>query len=346
MHSPSSAPPSDTFELLGGTLQLPRSFVLQNAYLRDGDGAFVGGSLIEGTGNRFSDVDVHVVTERLRLESEIDMRRHYRVLSPDRSILAGDSPQAPVFLIHTVVPQTHVKVDIEYRTTADVDALADGVDQVFAYAVRSLMLLTKYMAARDMAFIHRLFRSQDLCGSPALDGLRTRIGMRRFQYLLYRWKASDFSVLLDILGAWEEGDLLRCADMARENMVTQFHAYTHLCGSTNYHRKWIIKYACRCGVEEALLARYLHLLGAECGGEPQRSADYILAVLDFVDELFAAGAQRLQADYPEVSSGPDACAAIDALARSQQEEYSQMEVDYRKKAYGAAGRATRSWFAP
>lgn len=333
---------AEVLPLLGGELLLPISFVLENAYLRDGDGAFIGGSLIEGIGNAYSDIDVHVVTESLRRENEIEVRRHYRVLSPDRSLLNGRGA-AEVFLIHTVIPGTHVKVDIEYRTRSEVDGLASELDRIFHYATHSLMLLTKYASVRDMAFVHRLFHSVDLAGDKYLTGLRRKIGTRRFQYLLYRWKASDFSVLLDILGAWDEGDLVRCADMARENMVVQFQAYTHLCGNTSYHRKWIIKYAQRCEVDEALLARYLRLLGASFGSSSPEVREYILTVLDFVDDIFAAGAQRLARDQ-EVPSGAGACAAIDELMRTEEGEYSEMEINYRKKAYGGWSMPTRNLF--
>ncbi|CAQ84650.1 MULTISPECIES: hypothetical protein [Photorhabdus] len=221
-------------EMLNGGLVLTLKFIFDNAYLKDSDAAFLGGSLIEGIGNRYSDIDVHVVTEKLLLEKDIEPKRHYRVLSSNRSILTGKNPEDEVFLIHTVIPGSHVKVDIGYRTIQEIERLASVVQETFDYAVRSLVLLTKYMDNRNMAFIHRLFNSIELCGVDRLDGLRQQIGKHRFEYLMYRWKASDFSVLLDLLGAWESKDWIRCADMARENMVTQFQAYTHLCGNTHY----------------------------------------------------------------------------------------------------------------
>lgn len=36
------------YSLLGGSVHLSSDFILDNAYLVDGDAAFVGGSLIEG----------------------------------------------------------------------------------------------------------------------------------------------------------------------------------------------------------------------------------------------------------------------------------------------------------
>ena len=162
----------EALALLGGEVHLPLSFVLDQAYLRQGDAAFMGGSLIEGTGNRYSDIDVHVVTPALRIEREIDLRSHYRVLSRDRSILRGTTPESDVFLIHTVIPGTAVKVDIEYRTADEIERLIAEVRNIFDYARKALVLLTKTMPVRDMAFIHRLYNSTDIFGAGRLATLR------------------------------------------------------------------------------------------------------------------------------------------------------------------------------
>lgn len=332
------------YSLLNGTVSLSSDFILDNAYLRDGDAAFVGGSLIEGIGNAMSDVDVHVVTDDLRRERDIALDMHYRTLSKDRSILTGTAPMAEVFLIHTVVPSTHIKVDIEYRSKVEMDSLVSQVRGTFDYATQSLVLLTKYMSARDMAFVHRLFNSHGLSGNAYLDDLRERIGLKAFLYLMYRWKASDFSVLLDIVGAWNEGEWARCADLARENMVTQFHAYTHLCGNTNYHRKWIVRYGARAGVDAGLYERYLHLLLASCGREAGETKAYILATIDFIDELFEASRLLLEAE-PIFPSGARAKERISTFFRHETEEYSDMEMQYRLRVYEPTGKATRAWFA-
>ncbi|MFD0707433.1 hypothetical protein [Photorhabdus akhurstii] len=334
---------NENVEILNGELTFPLKFIFENAYLKNSDAAFLGGSLIEGTGNRYSDIDVHVVTETLLREKEIEPKRHYRVLSSSRSILTGKTPEDDVFLIHTVIPGSHVKVDIEYRTIQEIERLASVVQETFDYAVRSLVLLTKYMDNRNMAFIHRLFNSIELCGVDRLDGLRQQIGKHRFEYLMYRWKASDFSVLLDLLGAWESKDWIRCADMARENMVTQFQAYTHLCGNTHYHRKWIMTYAKRYIEYSPLFQRFLTLIMASCGTTPESQKAYILATIDFVDDVFEASHEilRIERSFP---SGNAACALIDEYFRSEADAYSEMEIEYRKKAYGIMGKPTRAWF--
>jgi hypothetical protein len=333
---------ANAFHLLNGEVEVETDFIRSNAYLQEGDCAFVAGSLIEGIGNRYSDVDVHVITKRLRLEKDIRWKDHFRVLSPERSILTGNSPEAPVFLIHTVVPGNHIKVDVEYRTYSEISGLMATINSTFQYATSSPLLLTKYLPQRELAFIHRLFNSADIAGESSLLGLRNEIDRRKFEYLMYRWKASDYSVLLDMLGAWEDLDWIRCADLARENAVTQFHAYSHLCGNTNYHRKWILSYARRCDIEQRLVQGFQSILTSGFADE-KGGKDFVIRSLDFVDEIFEATNKRLEA-LEIVPSGALAINLIEDGHREDAGEYSDMEVAYRKKPYGVAGVPTREWF--
>ena len=336
-------PASDDISLLGGRVMLKPDFIIDNAYLQADDAVFVGGSLIEGIGNINSDVDVYVVTRRLRRVREIIALRHFRVFDPDRAILTDAKPNGEVFLIHTVIPGERIKVDIEYRTWGEVEAMADFIRDLFDYACTSLISLTKSMNTRQMALIHRLFNSRALAGDEKLSALRDRIGITRFKYLMYRWKSADYSVLLDMQGAWDDGDWIRCGDMARENMVTQFHAYTHLCGNTSYNRKWIVTYAKRLDVDPSLYSRYLSLLTAAIGQTAEEQRSFILATLDFVDDIFRACSKIIDAE-PSYPSGPAALSAIDTYFQLEAGDYSENEVAYCKKPYGVEATPTREWF--
>lgn len=332
-----------SFSLLNGRVHLEKDFILENAYLAPNDALIVGGSLIEGIGNINSDVDVYVLTDRLRTAKDIDLGQHFRAFDRDRKILDQDRPDQEVYLIHTVIPGTRIKVDIEYRTWADVHALSDHVINMFETATRSLISLTTSMNRRDLSFIHRLHNSTVLLRNPTLTSLQRRLDPSLIQYLLYRWKVSNYSVLLDMIGAWDDADWVRCADMARENMVSQFHAHTHLLGNTNNSRKWVITYARQYGVSQPLLNRYLDLLTAESGRASWTAKSFIHATLDFVDKLYQANAQYIGSN-PSYPSGQLALSSIDTFFRSQDGDYSEDEITYCKKAYGIAAQPTKAWF--
>ena len=165
----------------------------------------------------------------------------------------------------------------------------------------------------------------------------------KFQYLMFRWKVADYSVLLDMQGAWMRREFIRCADLARENMVTQFHAHTHLCGNTSYNRKWILPYAQMHGVNPALYDRYVALLMQGPGLVEGDLRRYIHATLDFVDEVFEANS-RLLAQQPIFPSGRRAVELIDAYRSDAAGDYSEDELAYCKKSYGESAAPTRAWF--
>lgn len=330
----------DTLPILDGSVIIDRDFLLDAAYLGPDDVAFVGGSLVEGLGNRFSDVDVHVITPRLLTGKQVDPSRHFRVLSTEREILKGGE-SADVFLIHTVLPGTDIKVDVEYRTSAEIDALAASVRSIFDYACSSLVLLSKSLDHREMAFLHRMFNSYAFQDVEGLARIRNAVGIERYTYLLYRWKASDFSVLIDILGAMDKAETDRAFDMARENLITQFHAYTNLLGSTNFNRKWLTATIDSAGVPSDLAADFLRLFRVDGVGSEHERRSYVLETLDFVDRVFAASAIILE-DHLLTPPCGEALSALDGLLDEDASTYSRLEVEYRARAYGRSLRPTRA----
>lgn len=317
--------------------------ILDEAYLKPGDAAFVGGSLVEGIGNRYSDIDVHVLTDRLNLSDDISVGQHYRVLSPGRSILKEGDTGEEVFLIHTLVPGTEIKVDIEYRTYADFDQLIDRLHAIFDYAVASPMLLTKSIDHREKAFLNRMFNAISLANNDRLDTLRAKVGKDRLLYLLYRWNASDFSKLIDLVGAYEQGEMDRACDLARERLISEYLAFTHLCGNTNFNRKWLMTYGARHRGSAALFdqMRKLFLLdGYDLVAQP---GDYVRATVDFVDELMFASEPYLTGSplFPKKDS---VLSRIEAEMAEEDDDYAKAEAEHRMKAYGVRGRPTWDLF--
>lgn len=330
-------------QLLDGAVALTKDFVLCNSYVKQGDFAFLAGSLVEGIGNRFSDVDMYVITKQLRSAQEIDLSRHYRAIGPDRSLVSDNASTGPISVLHTLIPGSSVKLDIEFKTHDELNELASQVERLFDYACGHLVLLTKTMSWRERAFLHRIFHAVPVADADALQHARAKIDQRRFRYLLYRWKASDFSELLDLLGAWEGEEWERCVDLAREHAVNQFQALTHLMGNTHYDRKWLLRYANMTGVETRLLAAFRLLLLSGPGTDPCEMRRYVLSAIDFCDEVYRCCKPLLE-HFCGIPAGAAAMQMLDDYYRSSAGAYSGMEIAYRKRPYGYAGAPTREWF--
>ena len=295
--------PGERVRDLGGRVAVPHSFILDNTYAREGDIVIVAGTLIEGIGNAYSDIDVYVITDRLRALREVDTGRHHRVISVDREILKNGMPDREVLLIHTVVPGTEIKVDVEFRTFAEIDALFGRLNDLFEHATKSLILLVPVLSERQESLIHRMFHGVPILDVPGYHRMMQGIDRSRYAYLQYRWKASDFSVLIDLLGTWQNGELDRSVDIARENLITQMFAYVHLLGATNSRRKWLLREIDRHltspedrRVREAFMA-HLYLRGTETD---EGKKTYVRTSLDLVRRDLPA----LRARSGGVSGGP------------------------------------------
>ncbi|HEX3850064.1 MAG TPA: aspartate aminotransferase family protein, partial [Polyangiaceae bacterium] len=75
------AEPARVHSLLNDTVHVSHSFVLENCYAKPSDTVVLASSLIEGMGNKYSDLDAYVFCERLLHPSEVRRLDHHRVLT-------------------------------------------------------------------------------------------------------------------------------------------------------------------------------------------------------------------------------------------------------------------------
>jgi aminoglycoside phosphotransferase len=322
-----------------------RSFVLEQAYPLPGDVILAAGSLVEGYGNPFSDIDVYVLTDRLRRADEVNLARHHRVVDRRREIIRAGDRESEVLLVHTVVPNSGRKVDIEFRTRDQVAELCGKVEDLYRYATSSLALFAKELPIRDKLFLHRLYAGVPLVNEPGLASIRAAFDVRKYWYVMYRWLASDFSHLLDLMGAWANQEWLRCADLAHRELTREMMAFLHLRGHTFPNPKWLLSFLERLPPDDApLVARYVELFRMPGTGSDPGAQAYALAVADFLDLLYQKTVPLLEASelFP---SGPAALDQLDREASGSEEPtgYAAMEFAYRRKVYGVPGPPVRAF---
>ncbi|WP_063771303.1 hypothetical protein [Burkholderia gladioli] len=334
-----------TISLPGVSLELDTAFLLQSCYVQPDDIVVVAGTLIEGIGNAYSDIDVYVFTNSYRSSKTIDLERHHRVISLERDIIRPETDACNVLLIHTVVPGTSIKVDVEFKTFAEVDSVFDRLREIYRYAARNLILLTKRLTDREEVMIHRLFNCIVLRGADAFQRLMGRISKQEYLYVAYRWVASDFAILLDLAGAWDSGDVDRAVELARENVFIQTSGYLRLRGVTSLRRKWLLTYLRRLPDTAPLLARFLDLAYLRDTDNDAGKRAFIARSLDFVDYLFELSSPLLAA-MPGVPSGESGLRLLERDRANSEftNEYAAWEYEYRTKAYGQRGSPTRHRF--
>lgn len=320
--------------------------VLRHAYVRPDDVVFVAGTLIEGIGNQFSDIDVYVISARRPRVRDIRAADHLRVLTVDRKIVderyAAQAAHADeeVLLVHGETEFDGVKIDVEFKTYDEVMALSNKVSDIFSYAKSHLLLLTIGLSEREKMFLHRLRFCHLIQGHERYRKICAQISYARYNYLLYRWTASDYSIFLDIVGAASTGEWLRAIELARSNALQQTLAYLNLIGVSNFDPKWLLTYldvAAAVGYVDAALKEKFDDLYCYRGVEPSRSdtlQQYIERSLDYIDLLFWRSREHIARNPLLFSLSGSNALIFDADCKDGAGLYSTLERVYRGKAYG------------
>ncbi len=336
-----------TIKLLKGTIAVDVDFITSQCYLRPNDVVILAGSLVEDMGNLYSDLDVYVITDELRSSDTIDVGRHHRVLSVERDIVREGDPPKKVLLIHTVLPHSKIKVDVEFKTRREFEIMFEEVRSMHAYACDNLVMMSKRLKPRDEFIIHRLFNCSPIINVSALDELKNQLSLDQYAYLSYRWFASDFSVLLDLLGAWHQGRIDLAADLARELVILEMTGLLCLLGVTNIRRKWLLVYVEQTEMDPTIRRRFLESFFFRGVDSAEQKKTYVEKSLDLVDDIY-------QASRPLLERLPNPCGE-QALAKLREEvhldpaggeEYVEMEYNFRAKPYGQKGTPTRLLLPP
>ena len=318
------------------------------------DSVFACGSLVEGIGNGYSDIDIYVITKLAVVgERALALRGSWRSISSSRKILSSTENSRyddPIFLVHVPLKEMPTKVDIEYRTRSEVAVVRAAIGSIYEYAVNNLELLTVSMDLRDRMIVHRLS-----CGiniSSPLDVSFCRSDLEKFTYLLYRWVASDFSVLIDCLGAWQAGEMSRSALIIRDKMAQEMMGLMNLAGLTTQHVKWLLSYltpdskfcSLSSNTDIKKLAPTFIALYAEVDWSSKAYATYVLECADHIDRIYDAVTIRLaMSPFP---SGEEARHALRKSIRiSKETEYAGLELEHRLLPYGERSRPLREMFS-
>lgn len=327
-------------------------FIGLHTYATPRDVVLVSGTLIEGIGNKFSDIDVYVLCERRPKVRDIHPDRHMRTLTVGRQIVDADyaaqaaHAEEEVLIIQAETPRDCVKLDVEFKTFREVAALADQVRSIFDYARCHLLLLTVQMPERDKMFLHRLHFCRVLQGEATYRQIVNTIHYDRYTYLLYRWIGADYSIFLDIIGAAAAGEWLRALEMARSNALQQTLAYLHLVGLSNFDPKWLITYldaaVLQGSFDRALLEtfRSLYCLQDVDCRQTASLQRYVERALDYADTVLNLSRDPLLRN-PALPDLRQARRLIDADNGEVCGLYAALERAYRGRVYGFAAPPSR-----
>jgi hypothetical protein len=169
----------------------------------------VAGSLVEGLGNRNSDVDVFVIGE---------------------AAPSGES----VGQIEGCTTSMHYvdtrRVDYQYWTDAQVDEVVRRLDG------------DADLAIGELVFLHRLRTGVAIAGAARLDALRARVPFDRLASCQREVARIDVdNALEDLYGMIDDGDHELALLRSRDLLDAALDAFRFTLGDTNPRGKWRIK---------------------------------------------------------------------------------------------------------
>lgn len=276
--------------VVGKTISVPVSVILDLVYYDEGDLIFLSGSLIEGIGNLLSDLDVYVVKKNKLIVSSAVEESHDSV----RVFLSADSSSGKSVATYDYIPQYALNVEVEYWTFADVNLLIKGVNEkssVSAFFGMSPKLdLPSFKTSR---LVHNIVTAIPLVGHEYLASFVSSFQLPSYCFMRFNSLAGSYEDFKDLAGVYMSGDFLRAYDLVREFVTVQMHALTHLHFNTNFRRKWLLTYLQKLPSEyDAVIARYTELVYEPIA---PGSLEYkFLELVRFLGDVFSAFGTTLE----------------------------------------------------
>lgn len=224
------------------------------------DIVYLSGSLIEGYGNKYSDLDVFIIKHDI---SNIDSQFRYEDFKI-KLIYKGNS-----------------KLDFEYHEYSKVFNLIDFANSFDPDNLDSL----ENLSVDRIEFLHRFLVSIPIFNSEDYEIHKNNINKKNlYNALKYHRRRSFNAHLMDCHGMLENNDIDTAVFWSKQTLCDAIDVYLAAKGDTNTSQKWRLKRLERLdGVNSDLYIKFSELLNF-CGrNENKRS--YIESVLEFSHHL-------------------------------------------------------------
>lgn len=217
-------------ELLDGRIVVDPYELLGRSRATDQDVVVLSGTLLEGFGNFYSDLDLYVIGDEL----------------PNKG------PETPAMLViredgcvrrvnDTLGEPAGILLDVQYYTFRELDTLSRSLRTLYQESRQSTQIYRKTLHHEDEDLVHKLLTGRVLQdGASQFDASRI-FDPGMFCFLKYRNEVGGYAEFRDLVGSWAAGDLNTCVYNTRGYLVSQVSGMMFLAGSTNPRPKWFIR---------------------------------------------------------------------------------------------------------
>jgi hypothetical protein len=217
-------------ELLDGRLVINAVELLSRSRAKDGDIVVLSGTLLEGFGNLYSDLDLYVIGERLPKKA---------AGVPDTLVVREDGRVRRIN--ETLAISTNILLDVQYYTFRELDTLARSLNTLYQESRQSTRIFRKTLHHEDEDLIHKLLTGKVLQDDTTGFDPRKTFDPERFCFLKYRNESAGYAEFRDLVGSWTAGDLDTCLYNMRSYLIAQVSGMMFLAGSTNPRPKWFVR---------------------------------------------------------------------------------------------------------
>jgi hypothetical protein len=261
--------------LLKGRVRLDPADLLQHSRAESQDVVVLSGTLLEGIGNLYSDLDLYVIGEELPHQG------------PDALSMQVVREDGRVRRINeTLECAGNIVLDIQYYTFRELATLARSLNELYAESKRSTRIFRKTLHPDDEDLIHKLLTGTLLQDGTGRFNARETFDPGKFCFLKYRNEVGGYAEFRDLAGSWMDGDLDSCLYNMRSYLISQVSGMMFLAGNTNPRPKWFVRRLGSLGEEYLELRERIMtwMLGARHTDPQKREA--IETACDLIDTTY------------------------------------------------------------
>lgn len=217
-------------ELLGGRIVVDPYELLGRSRATDQDVVVLSGTLLEGFGNFYSDLDLYVISDELPNKG------------PDTPAMLVIREDGCVRRINdTLEDSANILLDVQYYTFRELETLTRSLCTLYHESRQSTQIYRKTLHHEDEDLIHKLLTGRILQDGTGDFDARQIFDLGMFCFLKYRNEVGGYSEFRDLVGSWAAGDLDTCIYNTRGYLISQVSGMMFLAGSTNPRPKWFVR---------------------------------------------------------------------------------------------------------
>jgi hypothetical protein len=217
-------------DLLNGRIRLDATDLLSHGRTESRDVVVLSGTLLEGIGNLYSDLDLYIIAEELPLKGPAGLSM--QVVREDGRVRR---------LNEILESAANIVLDVQYYTFRELATLARSLNELYAESKRNTRIFRKTLHPDDEDLIHKLLTGTTLQDPTGCFNARAIFDTGKFCFLKYRNEVCGYAEFRDLVGSWTDRDLDSCLYNIRSYLISQVSGMMFLAGNSNPRPKWFLR---------------------------------------------------------------------------------------------------------